>query len=119
MKSRKGPGSKLWRGGKYVKGAKGGTDRHRDYVLIHMPEHPNAQGGRYVYEHRFVMERILGRYLGPDEVVHHKNGIRGDNRPENLELWVRSHPDGQRVIDLLAWARTIVARYGEEEGRLS
>jgi hypothetical protein len=54
-------------------------------------------------EHRVVMERLLGRALRPSEHVHHRNGDRLDNRPENLELWATGQPNGQRVRDLLTW----------------
>lgn len=68
--------------------------------------------GRFA-EHRLMMEAHMGRALLPDETVHHKNGDRGDNRIENLELWSSSHPPGQRVADKVAWAREILARYAD------
>ena len=56
------------------------------YNRIYCPTHPNATKAGFVYEHRLVIEKILGRYLRKDEKVHHRNGNQLDNRPENLEV---------------------------------
>jgi len=69
-------------------------------------------GGETPYpEHRLVMARLLGRPLRADESVHHKNGNRLDNRPENLELWTRWQPSGQRVDDRVTDAFNLLWRY--------
>lgn len=90
---------------------KGHTTK-QGYRLAYAPDHPMAMRNGHVLEHRLVMADRLGRSLQRNETPHHKNGRRADNRIENLELWVKSQPAGQRAADLVEWARQIEARYG-------
>jgi hypothetical protein len=78
--------------------------------MVHLPGHPRARTGNYVFEHIVVMEELLGRPLHKDETVHHRNGVKDDNRPGNLELWVRPQPSGIRAVDAVEWAREILRR---------
>ena len=84
--------SNNWKGGRIIR---------RGYVWVWSPEDARRMRPEtkklYVLEHRLVMGKILSRYLLPTEQVHHKNGIRDDNRPENLELWSIKQPFGARI----------------------
>lgn len=67
----------MWKGGK--------RKDKSGYIMIYKPEHPYGSSG-YIREHRLVIEEYLGRYLKPTEIVHHINGVKNDNRLENLFL---------------------------------
>jgi hypothetical protein len=69
-----------------------------------------------VLEHRWVVEQKIGRSLLPEENVHHRNGVKTDNHPDNLELWTTSQPSGQRVSDKIFWAKQLLATYEGLEG---
>jgi hypothetical protein len=79
--------------------------------MVRLPGHVT---GDYVFEHVLVMKEALGRYLLPGENMHHRNGVRDDNRPGTLELWTGPQPSGIRVIDAAARAREALPRYGGE-----
>ncbi len=91
----------------------GGSLSHGYWWVAVPPDarHLAPAGRRAEFEHRLVMARALGRPLRGDEVVHHRNGDRLDNRLANLELWATAQPKGQRVADQLAFARELLARY--------
>jgi hypothetical protein len=84
------------------------------YISLHLPNHPIANKGGTVYEHRLVMSEHIGRYLASHESVHHKNGNRSDNRIKNLELWSKAQPAGQRVEDKVTYAIEILKQYAPE-----
>lgn len=77
MWGKKGKDNPNWNGGVYNK---------QGYIYLQRPNHPFRQVNGYVAEHRLIMEKYLGRYLTPNEKVHHINGIKDDNRIENLAL---------------------------------
>jgi hypothetical protein len=106
-KRRKGELSHNWSGGRWI---------NRDgYVMVYITEstkdYVRSSSRTYELEHVLVMSKFLNRKLTADETVHHINGIRDDNRLENLELWSSSHPPGQRVEDKIKWAEEILSLY--------
>jgi hypothetical protein len=98
------------------KGPEGlGTLTREGYRLVRGHGHPNTRPCGVIFEHVLIMSNHLGRPLSKGENVHHLNGQRDDNRIENLELWSKSQPCGQRVRDKIKWAKEILALYGDNE----
>ena len=89
--SRKGPENPYWGGGRY-------KDNTSGYVWVYNPEHPSSTKKGYVLEHRLVIEKFIGRYLKGNEIVHHKNKMKDDNRVKNLEIIVLGEPNCGEVI---------------------
>jgi hypothetical protein len=81
------------------------------YLYVHAAGHPNAHKDGQIAVHRLVMAELLGRPLKDSESVHHRNGVRTDNRPENLELRVRYHGSGQAVEDRIEDALWVLREY--------
>lgn len=102
----------------------GRYQRKDGYVYIKVEKHPYATSSGYMLEHRLVMETFLGRHLSSEEVVHHKNHIKNDNRIENLEL-TNHHDHGKghakhglkMVTSTCDWCKTEFERRSGNSGR--
>lgn len=103
IRTRKGSAHHNWKTGRHYKDG---------YVRLLRPG--GERSSRIsVAEHILVVEQHLKRRLVLGETVHHKNGVKDDNRIENLELWASNHPAGQRVEDLIRWAKKILTDYNQ------
>jgi len=111
--NRKGDSAGHWKGGRWR--------LPQGYIYIYKPDHPHATKAGYVMEHRLLMEEHLGRVLDPKEIVHHLNGIKDDNRIENLLLMrglgqhVAIHFD---AVAEVARLKNIIKQYEEKYGKI-
>jgi hypothetical protein len=95
-----------WRGGNYI-------DSNGYSILSILSK--ESKRAIHIPEHRVVMEKVLGRPLFHNEHIHHKNGVRNDNRIENLELKVTAHGPGITISDAIPWAVEVLRRYCPEK----
>lgn len=79
----RGADSYMWKGGEIKNG--------HGYILVYSPTHPFCNAKKYIFRSRLVMEKHLRRYLVPEEVIHHINGVKDDDRPENLKLFANTN----------------------------
>jgi len=92
-----------------------GRSNKEGYIQLLDHNHPNANKRGRVLEHTAVMAKYLGRPIMPNETIHHKNGIRDDNRLENLELWNGKHTPGVRMVDMVEFCIDYLKRYAPEK----
>lgn len=90
------------------------NQKQNRYKKVLKRGHPNADKFGYILEHIYVMSKHLERKINPKETIHHKNGIKSDNRIENLELWASRHPKGQRIEDMIDFCISYLNDYKME-----
>jgi hypothetical protein len=99
----------------YAPAGSGSIKKGQGYKVICRKEFrgmPHADKKGRIAEHTYIMMKHLGRPLKKGENVHHINGIRDDNRLENLELWHKSQPPGQRLDQKVEWCIKFLTDYG-------
>ena len=84
--NRKGSHAGFWKGGRY-------KDNNSGYIWIYNPKHPSCNKKGYVLEHRLTMEKFIGRYLRSNEIIHHRNKVKDNNKIENLEIIFIGEPN--------------------------
>jgi len=85
-KQKIGKNNPKWKGGRIQVYSHSSNNKNNPYIKVKIYNHPYSDSNNYIMEHILVMEKHLGRYLTKNEIVHHKNGIKTDNRIENLEI---------------------------------
>ena len=93
----------------------GNKNIHNGYVRIYFPDHPKSDSRGWILEHDLIMECNIGRWLREDEVVHHKNKIKTDNRIENLQLLTRKEHAKLHRLENLKGDDDLSIKYGSQE----